>query len=117
MTLLKESEKPLSAQQIQRALPHINLVKIYRNLEHFVVAGTIKKLNFPGTEAAYEYQQHHHHHVICDECHAIQHIDIDEKKLKEVLGLTNFTVHDIDIVVHGQCQKAHRQSSKHTHET
>lgn len=111
MELLQHSQEALSAQQIHTALPHINLVTIYRNVEHFVTAGTIKKLNFPGNEATFEYQKHHHHHVICDECHAVQHITIDEEKLKDALRLTNFDINDIDIMVHGRCQKKHRLSA------
>lgn len=109
LELLQHSAQALSAQQIHSALPHINLVTIYRNLEHFVTAGKIKKLNLTGDEAVYEFQQHHHHHIVCDECHAVQHIEINEKKLKEALHLTDFNLHDIDIIVRGTCQHKHTQ--------
>lgn len=107
LNLLTTSEEALSAQQIHTALPHMNLVTIYRNLENFVKAGAIKKLNLPGGEAVYEHQSHHHHHAVCDECHAVQHIEINEKKLKEALKLTGFDIDDIDIVVRGKCHKKH----------
>jgi len=107
LNLLTTSEEALSAQQIHAALPHMNLVTIYRNLDNFVKAGTIKKLNLPGGEAAYEHQNHHHHHAVCDECHTVQHIEIDEKKLKEALKLTGFDIGDVDIVVRGKCHKKH----------
>lgn len=108
LNLLVNSPEALSAQQIHVALPNINLVTIYRNLESFVAAGTIKKLNLPGSEAVYEHQSHHHHHVVCDECHAVQHINIDEKKLKDILKLTDFDIADIDIVVRGKCHRTHK---------
>ncbi len=110
---LKASEEALSAQQIHALLPHINLVTVYRNLENFVTLGTIKKFNLDGNEAVFEHQSHQHHHAICDDCHDVQHIHIDEKKLKEALRLTNFAINDIDIIVRGTCQKGHHKTASH----
>jgi len=96
-----------SAQDIHTALPHINLVTIYRNLEAFVTAGIIKKLHLSSTEAVYEYQRHAHHHLVCDDCQKIEHITIDEAKLKEALQLKHFDIGDIDIIVRGKCRHIH----------
>jgi len=113
LNLLKESTQALSAQQIHEQLPHINLVTIYRNLEQFTTLGTIKKFYLDSTEAVFEFQKRPHHHAICDDCHDVQHIHIDEAKLKEVLHLNNFSVSDIDIIVRGKCKKDHRKTTAH----
>jgi Fe2+ or Zn2+ uptake regulation protein len=99
----------LSAREIHARLPHINLVTIYRNLEAFVEADMIKKLLLDSSEARYEFQKHRHHHAICDDCHEVQHIHINETKLKDALGLTNFSINDIDIIVRGKCQNEHHK--------
>ena len=97
----------MSASELHQALPHINLVTIYRNLEAFVLAGTIKKLHFGGDEARFEYQAHPHHHAVCDDCSRVIHFKINETALVKELNIPNFDIKNIELVVHGECRHAH----------
>jgi len=107
LTHLTNEKTALSAQALHEALPDINLVTIYRNLEAFAASGVIKKLCLSSTEAVYEFQNHPHHHVICGTCQKIEHVAVDETKLKDALGIKNFELQNIDIVVHGKCRHTH----------
>jgi Fe2+ or Zn2+ uptake regulation protein len=100
---LKKSHGTLSAQDIHKLLPAIDQVTIYRNLDLFVEAGTIKKLHLDGNEAKYEYQAHPHHHAICNECDRIIHFNAEGEKLKEILNIPDFDIASIDLVVRGKC--------------
>jgi len=97
----------LSAGDVHAKLPHINLVTIYRNLDAFADAGTIKKLHLDSSEALYEFQKHAHHHAVCTDCDTVTHFEVDEKKLKAALSLPNFEMSEVEIVVRGKCNHKH----------
>jgi Fur family transcriptional regulator, peroxide stress response regulator len=98
----------LSAREVHEQLPHINLVTIYRNLDAFAEAGTIRKLHLDSNEALYEFQKHPHYHAVCTDCDTITHFEVDEKKLKAALSLPNFEMSEVEIVVRGTCNHKHR---------
>ncbi len=100
--LLAEQGGALSAAAIQTALPHIDLTTVYRNLDQFVIDGDVKKITLGG-EALYEYQPHPHHHAVCDECHRVIHFTAPDEKIKQLLGLHDFTISNLELTVHGIC--------------
>lgn len=101
LNALKGGE-PLSASQLAQKLPKIDLVTIYRNLELFVQAGIVKRLQFED-EALYEYQEKPHHHALCENCHKMIHFSVSEEKLRKLIDIANFSVTSIDITVKGVC--------------
>lgn len=107
MDVLTNCPRALSANEIHKKLPHINLVTIYRNLDAFSEGGTIKKLYLDSNEALYEFQKHPHHHAICTDCDNVTHFAIDENKLMKVFSLSNFDIRDIEVVVRGKCVHKH----------
>lgn len=104
ITTLKKSHGTLSAQDIHKLLPSIDIVTIYRNLDLFVLEGIIKKLHLEGNEAKYEYQAHPHHHAICNNCEQILHFNAPEAELRKILSIPDFDITSIDLVVRGNCQ-------------
>lgn len=102
LSVLQSSEEALSASGIHEALPDIDLVTIYRNLDLFTEEGLVKRLQF-SDEALYEYQATPHHHAICDDCQKMIHFAVPEKELKKLIQLKGFTIEDIDITVKGKC--------------
>lgn len=108
---LELSDEALSAAEIHTSLPHINLVTIYRNLESFVTAGMVKKLNLGDQEARYEVQHEPHHHAICDECKKVIHFTLNDEELKKEFSLPNFDIKNIEITLHGICSDKHSKSS------
>ncbi len=103
LAALQDSKTALSAGSIHSILPKIDKVTIYRNLDLFVSEGTVKALNFGGTETLYEYQQHPHHHAVCTDCDRVIHFTAQDEKIKKLLGLSDFQVTDLELTVKGIC--------------
>ncbi len=104
---LDKSEEALSAANIHSALPHINLVTIYRSLEYFVKAGEIKKLHLDGQEAQFEIQHEPHHHAICNECNKVIHFTVNDTELIKEFSLPGFDIENIEITLRGICNQKH----------
>jgi Fe2+ or Zn2+ uptake regulation protein len=102
---LEGANSALSAADLHLALPHINLVTIYRNLEIFSKERTIKKLHLNGQEAQYELQSEPHHHAICNECDKVIHFTTKDKELIKEFALPGFTIKELDVTLRGICEK------------
>lgn len=109
---LDQSEEALSASQMHAALPHINLVTIYRNLESFTNEGIIKKLNLSGQEAVFELQHEPHHHAICDDCNKVIHFTVENKELMKEFALPDFLINDLEITLRGKCLEHKEATAK-----
>lgn len=105
LTVLKDTHGPLSAAAIHAKLPDIDLVTIYRNLDVFVTEKRIKKYHLAHGEAEYEYQTEPHHHAICTDCERVIHFKAPDEKIIKLLGLTDFVVEELEVVVKGRCTK------------
>jgi Fur family transcriptional regulator, stress-responsive regulator len=103
MSVLKEAKTALSARSIHSFLPKIDKVTIYRNLDKFVSEGVVKTFNFGGNEALYEYQPHPHHHAVCTDCDRVIHFTAPDEKIRKLLGLKNFKVTELEVMVKGVC--------------
>ncbi len=103
LDVLKKHHGTMTAGDIHYSLPHINLVTIYRNLESFAEAGVIKKLYLADGEARFEYQEHPHYHAVCDSCHKVIHFEANEKSLRLLSTVPNFSINSIELTVHGHC--------------
>lgn len=109
---IDKNEDTVSAAEIHAALPHINLVTIYRNLEYFVASNLIKKLNFGEQEARYEIHDEPHHHAICDTCKKIIHFTTDDVELIKEFYLPNFKIKSLEVTLHGSCNKHNKNFLK-----
>lgn len=105
LKVLEAAHHALSAADLHTALPHINLVTIYRNLEAFSKDRTIKKLHLNGQEAQYELQSEPHHHAVCNQCDEVIHFTTKDKDLIQEFALPGFTINELDITLRGVCQK------------
>ncbi len=95
----------MSAGEIHKKVPDIDLVTVYRNLDLFVKEKMVVKVHLKDDEVQYEYQEKPHHHAVCGKCKKVIHFDVSDDKIKKILGLNNFDVEEIDLVVKGKCQK------------
>ena len=102
---LQKHHGTLSAKDIHNKLPGIDLVTVYRNLDLFVKEHLIREVHLGTDEAQYEYQNEPHHHAVCTDCEKVIHFKAPEKKLKQLLGLTNFDIDEIEVTVRGTCRK------------
>ncbi len=105
LDVLKGCHGTLSAADIHKQLPEIDLVTVYRNLDLFVKEGLIKRVHLGSDEAQYEFQNEPHHHAVCVDCDKVIHFTASEEKIKKALGLENFHVGEIEVTVRGNCGK------------
>lgn len=103
LDVLKKHKGAFSAAEIHAALPDIDLVTIYRNLDLFVKEKMIRQVYLGTEEARYEYQHVPHHHAVCTDCDRVMHFSVPEHKIKKILGLKNFAIQDIEMTVRGTC--------------
>lgn len=111
LDVLQTSPEALSAADVHNQLPDIDLATIYRNLEYFTEAKLIKKLQLGSAEARFEYQDEPHHHAVCSECERVIHFTAPDQKLKDLLGVPDFAVDEIEVTVRGVCAHAHSTNS------
>ena len=93
---LKKKYGTMSAADIHAALPNMDLVTIYRNLELFTKEKMIKQFHLTSGEAQYEYQTEPHHHAVCTTCERVIHFTAPDQKLKKLLGIEDFEVDEIE---------------------
>ena len=105
LNTLKAQPKALSAADIHRLLPDIDLVTIYRNLDIFAKEKLIKRVALGTDEALYEYQKEPHHHAVCTDCEKVIHFKAPDKKIIKLLGLEGFEVDELEVTVRGKCHK------------
>lgn len=103
LDFLSDCGETKSAAELHAALPHINLVTIYRALEFFTAAGSIKKVHLAGDEAHFEVQHEPHHHAICTECGKVIHFTTDDAALAAEFQVPGFVVQDLEVTIRGRC--------------
>lgn len=103
LDFLEHTPQALSAAEIHAALPKINLVTIYRNLESFVASGQVTKLHLGKKEAVYEKQHEPHHHAVCSDCEKVIHFTLDDENLKKEFSLPGFNIKNIEFTLKGSC--------------
>jgi Fur family peroxide stress response transcriptional regulator len=103
LEVLKHNREALSAAEVHELLPAIDLATIYRNLEYFTAEKVIKKLQLGSQEARFEYQHEPHHHAICTECARVIHFTAPDEKIKQLLGIDDFAVDEVEVTVRGIC--------------
>jgi len=103
LDVLKSHHGTLSAADIHKHLPEIDLATVYRNLDLFVKEKLIKQIHLGTEESQYEYQNIPHHHAVCVDCEKVIHFTAPDKKIKKLLGLEDFQVDEIEVTVRGIC--------------
>ncbi len=103
LDVLQQEKEALSAAEVHTKLPEMDLATVYRNLEYFTSEKVIKKLQLGASEARFEYQHEPHHHAICGTCERVRHFTAPDDQLKKILGIEDFDVDEIEVIVRGSC--------------
>ena len=100
---LCQQQRPVSVKQIERALPKVNIVTLYRILEHWQNDGIVERLTHDPKEQYFEiaspYHQHHHH-TVCQHCGKVTDIECELK----LPNFKNFVPSMHVVTVYGWCQ-------------
>lgn len=92
LVFLHNTQKPLTAREIQKQTPHImDKVTLYRALEDFTRSKFVVKINLQNTITYYEFhhKDHHHHHIMCEKCGKIEDIENCKKPNLQKEALRN----------------------------
>lgn len=103
---LFKKEKILSAKDISNHLPEIDFSTIFRNLKRFVDDNILREVNISADTVSYERAEDVHDHFVCDSCHKVIHIELDERKFINILP-KNFEVKVGRNIFHGKCSNCY----------
>ncbi len=95
MLLLDTTKKPISVIKLQKALPDIDPVTIYRTLISLKGVHMVKQIDFQHGHAHFELAElGDHHHIICTECHHIEDVEncVVEKVFTRLSKTSSFAV-------------------------
>jgi Fur family transcriptional regulator, ferric uptake regulator len=78
---------------------------VYRNLDLFVRLGLVKKVMFNEKITLYELTNSaHHHHLVCQKCHSVSDVFLDEKKILNLVShQSNFQIESHNLEFFGFC--------------
>jgi Fur family transcriptional regulator, ferric uptake regulator len=114
LTALTDSRRSLTPLEIcelaQRAVPHLNLSTVYRQLKALLDHDEVVRVDLPNQPARYEAlcelghgdSNHHHHHFCCDGCDRVFPIHACPGHM-ENLAPQGFRVERHDLILNGRC--------------
>lgn len=117
LDILKNSEKPMTALDIERAFKRSNLpdrATVYRQMHTLLREKIIVKADVLGRAEYYELNTKHHHHFVCDECG--DSVCLDEplserfiQKIEKNLKKQGLFVGSHSIAFSGMCTMCHNK--------
>jgi len=91
----------------RKVIPNISLGTVYRNLNHLVNDGLIKKIGIDDDTCRYDNTLERHSHYICKKCGKI--IDVFEEYFVSIENIQGNIVSDYDISFSGICNECQRE--------
>lgn len=92
-------------QDLKKSHPNLSLGTVYRNLSQLVESKQINKLDLGNPMVHYDANIQPHMHFICERCHQIIDIDIQEESLKkQIKEKYSYHINSIQINMTGICQ-------------
>lgn len=106
LDILKQTKKPLSAENIAEALSEnkIDLSTIYRSLDYFDDNNLLLRFHFNNKSYYFLNTSNHHHYFVCTNCLAMHEIECYLKDTISLLETENeFTISNHEINIYGLC--------------
>lgn len=103
--ILKLFEKfhTLTAKQISKKFPDMELSTIYRNLERFVEDKILKEVYTKSKTKTYELANCLHDHFVCENCNLVESVKI-QITWKKIIS-KELKIKEGGVVIYGTCQK------------
>ena len=94
----------LTASEISTVLPTLNRATVYRTINRLVKDGVLREVSIHKGVMSYELRdaEDHHQHFICQDCHTVLPIEVDEDKLSRLLP-KHIHFSEIELNLKGQC--------------
>jgi len=108
LSMLHDTGKPVSVEDIKKKIKKMDKATIYRILESFFTRNLISKINLGRDRMYFEYIHTHHHHIICTLCGDFEDIKTcaTEKESSVLKGVKKFAAissHSLEFF--GTCKK------------
>lgn len=114
---LREAEGHLSAeeilQRVSRTVPDFNMASVYRTLGLLAELDLAKEVQLGDTKGYWEVAHPDDaFHLVCRSCGAVTHHagDLVEQVRRHLSGGHGFVAEDVDLVVHGVCDRCSQAS-------
>lgn len=100
---------------VKKIIPDISLGTVYRNLNFLAQQKRIHRLDFGEGVIRFDAHLDPHYHFVCDECHDILDLEIDESLLTPLIDNVqkhcDVHIKTADIVFRGTCQQCLKKKS------
>jgi len=82
----------------------VGLATVYRTLDMLEEIGVVRKVQFDGSYHVVACEDHSlHYHLICEKCHSVTELAVDQPALEKIAGQRGFKVKPAPIEVMGLC--------------
>lgn len=98
-----KSKTPVSAKEIHKKNPKIDLASVYRNLKIFKNLGIVFE-DTMNNESFYYSSKEKHHHIVCSSCGTVACVPCDHK-LPKIKNFTNIAHKLLLSGICGKCKK------------
>jgi Fe2+ or Zn2+ uptake regulation protein len=116
LAICMTSELPLDVNFVAEKMgSKAHLATVYRNLEMFVAAGILERIDFQEGKFRYEYLHSHHHHAVCNDCGSVEDVKDTTTEVKAIEDRlqkeSGFIVTKHMIELFGLCNKCQKKGS------
>jgi Fe2+ or Zn2+ uptake regulation protein len=95
--------------RVKARVPYISRATVYNTLNLFVEKGLLRALTLAEDSVVFDPNVERHHHLV-DDSGAIHDIPWDQVQVSNIEALTDFEIHDYQVVMHGVRKSAPRTS-------
>jgi Fe2+ or Zn2+ uptake regulation protein len=95
--------------RVKARVPYISRATVYNTLNLFVQKGLLRALTLAEDSVVFDPNVERHHHLV-DDSGAIHDIPWDQVQVCNIEALTEFEIHDYQVVMHGVRKSAPRTS-------
>jgi Fur family transcriptional regulator, peroxide stress response regulator len=116
-TLLEASDHPTPEalyERVRPAMPSLSLGTIYKTLDALRDLGLVAELPATGSSRRYDANMQRHHHLVCERCGSVSdYSDPNLDRIAPPTRLKGFTVHSMNVHIHGLCGTCARGRGTH----
>jgi Fe2+ or Zn2+ uptake regulation protein len=95
--------------RVSEKFPYLSRATVYNTLNLFVEKGLLQTLSLSDDSMVFDPVMERHHHFIDEETGTIHDIPWDQVQVRNVHSLTEFEIHDYQVVMHGVRKRARRK--------
>lgn len=116
LKIIQDSERHLMAKEIfekaKQIMPSITFATIYNSLNYLVNEGKILRVKIVGQPDYFDHNITRHHHMICDRCHKIKDVEIQDDYFAFLQNNLSIKITSYDLCLHYVCDECQERERK-----